>query len=246
MPGQRPNETLRFLYKFKFDNGSEREFEILLNAETLDLLSKDTLPKPSWTKLSYHQCEHCPLGNDVEYCPVAVNLSNLVEAFKDSISFENTSVTVETAERIYEKRLPLQKGLSSLIGIVMVTSGCPVMDKLRPMARFHLPFASSIETFYRAVSMYLTAQFFLKQKGKVEPDWELENLVEIYKAISFVNKGISQRLSGASTRDANVNALIILHAFGEAIPYFIENGLTQIEGFFTVYTGESPKTETKR
>ena len=54
----------------------------------------------------------------------------------------------------------------SLIGIYMVTSGCPIMDKLRPMARFHLPFASTEETIYRAISTYLLGQYFLEQKGK--------------------------------------------------------------------------------
>jgi hypothetical protein len=125
-----------------------------------------------------------------------------------------------------------------LIGVIMVTSGCPVMDKLRPMARFHLPFATAIETFYRAISMYLTAQFFVSRNGR-KPDWGLKVLVDIYKEISTVNKGMSRRLSSASNKDANINALVILHAFGEAVPYFIENGLSQIESFFASYTATS-------
>jgi len=141
MPDSGNSETIRFLYTFEFPDGTEKEFEVLLNAKTLELVTKKDLPKPAWTKLKYKQCEQCPLGDEHEYCPVAVNLSALVESFKDSVSFESTNVRVQTNERIYEKKTSLQKGLSSIIGMYMVTSDCPVMDKLRPMVRFHLPFA---------------------------------------------------------------------------------------------------------
>lgn len=232
---------LRFTYRFGFPDGETREFEVVLDNRTLELLQEENVPKPEWTKLYYSQCEGCPLGTSTEYCPVAVNLAKLVDKFKDSVSFENTTITVETPERTYVRDAPLQKGLSSLIGLIMVTSGCPVMDKLRPMARFHLPFANSTETFYRALSMYLVAQLLLMRKGK-KPDWELKNLVETYKQISLVNKGMSKRLSSASNKDANVNAMVILHAFGEVVPYFIENGLRQIEELFSVYLKQIDST----
>src|SRR6266705_4594109 len=189
MPDSKKSKTLRFLYTFQFPDNTEKQFEIRLNAKTLELVNKKDLPKPAWTKLKYKQCEHCPLGDEHEYCPVAVNLSALVESFKDSVSFESTKVRVQTNERIYEKATTLQKGLSSIIGIYMVTSDCPVMDKLRPMVRFHLPFATMDETMYRAVSMYLTAQFLLMRRGE-KPDWELKNLIGIYDAVAHVNRGM--------------------------------------------------------
>lgn len=228
------SETVRFLYKFLFENGNVKEFEIVLDPATLEMISTKK-EGPDWTRLRYSQCENCPLSAKEEYCPIALNLSHAVETFRDSLSFEKATVTVETSERSYAKETTLQKGLSSLVGLMMVTSGCPVLDKLRPMARFHLPFASSLETFYRALSMYLVAQFFLMRSGK-NPDWELKDLVEIYKNIKLVNRGMSQRLASASTKDANVNALIILHAFAEAVPYFISSGLNDIEKLFDVYT----------
>jgi hypothetical protein len=124
----------------------------------------------------------------------------------------------------------------------MTTSNCPVMDKLRPMARFHLPFASSIETFYRSVSAYLTAQFLLSRKGK-EPDWNLSKLLEYYKAINLVNKGMSNRLAKATESDANVNAVVILHSFGDGISYFIQDGLEEIEPMFSVYFEEDKQPQ---
>ena len=235
MPDSRKSETIRFLYTFEFPDGTKKEFEVLLNAKTLELVTKKDLPKPAWTKLKYKQCEHCPLGDEHEYCPVAVNFSALVESFKDSVSYESTNVRVQTNERIYEKTTTLQKGLSSIIGIYMVTSDCPVMDKLRPMVRFHLPFGSLEETVYRAASMYLTAQYLLMRKGKT-PDWDLKKLVEIYKAVANVNRGISKRLSSATEEDANMNAVVILSAYAEMVPFSIENQLSELEYVFSEYT----------
>jgi len=227
-------EPIRFAYTFQFPNGAEQRFEILLDADTLALLAPPDAPKPAWTKLKYHQCENCPLGDDVERCPVAVNLASLVERFKDSVSFESTTVKVQTAERTYEKDTALQKGLSSIIGIYMVTSNCPVMDALRPNVRFHLPFASMDETIYRAVAMYLVAQYFRMRKGK-EPDWELMRLAETYQAVAKVNQGMSDRIRHATAEDANVNAVIILSTQGGMVPTYVEDSLAEMEHLFRGY-----------
>jgi hypothetical protein len=160
-----------------------------------------------------------------------MNLSSLVESFKDSLSFENTTVTIQTHQRTYVKQTSLQQGLSSIIGIYMVTSGCPVMDKLRPNVRFHLPFASSEETIYRAVSMYLMAQYFRMKRGEA-PDWTLEHLSEIYKGVWRVNKGMTERLSHASAQDPNMNAVIVLSTFGAALDNYLEESLAEIAPLF--------------
>ncbi|HTR82135.1 MAG TPA: hypothetical protein VMM58_10945 [Bacteroidota bacterium] len=230
-------EPVRFKYTFRFENGDAKVFEVALDPVTLELIHDKDLPKPEWAKLSFFPCENCPLSAETQYCPVAVNLSHIVSEFKDTVSHEQTHVTVETPERTYLKETTVQKGLSSIIGIYMVTSNCPVMDKLRPMVRFHLPFATPLETLFRAVSTYLTGQFLLMRDGK-EPDWDLQRLVDIYKSVSTVNKGISRRIANASVKDANVNAVIILHSFGDAVPYFIENGLDEIKTMFNVYSND--------
>ncbi len=227
-------KAVRIKYSFKFENGDVKEYEMALNPTTMELIQETDIPKPEWTKLDFFPCENCPLPPQVEHCPVAVNLSRLVTEFKDSVSHEKTKVTVETAERTYFKDTTLQKGLSSVIGIYMVTSNCPVMDKLRPMVRFHLPFATPTETLFRTVSTYLTAQFLMARDGQ-DPDWDLQKLVDIYKQISIVNRGMSRRISNASLKDASVNAVIILHSYGDAVPYFIENGLEEIKHLFSVF-----------
>jgi len=178
MADQSSRKQLRFAYKFKFASGEEKLVDLELDPATLRVKQQPPELKPEWTRLKFSQCENCPLGDDVEYCPVAVNLSTVVQTFQAFDSFEPVHVSVETKERTYSKETSLQKSLSSIIGVYMVTSDCPIMDKLRPMSQFHLPFASSMETFYRSVSMYLTAQFFLMRQGK-EPDWDLKKLVEL-------------------------------------------------------------------
>jgi len=238
---EQTRKPIRFMYTFKFASGAEQQFNLELDSSTLGVRQQHPNPKPEWARLKFSQCENCPLGDEVEYCPVALNLASVVETFQTFNSFEPVHVIVETKERSYSKDTTLQKSLSSIIGVYMVTSDCPIMDKLRPMAQFHLPFATSIETFYRSVSMYLTAQFFLMRQGK-SPDWDLRKLVELYKAISTVNKGMADRLRRASEKDANVNAVVILHSFGDGVPYFVEGGLAEIEHLFTVYKESDPES----
>ena len=227
-------DVIRIQYKFQSEDGAERTFETILDGKTLELRNDLSPTLPAWTALSFNQCENCPLGSDVQHCPVASNLAGLIEAFKFSTSYESVFVVVDTPERSYAKQTTVQNALSSLMGIYMVASNCPILDKLRPMVRFHLPFASATETVYRSVTMYLLAQYFKKQKGKT-PDWELERLVDIYKEISKVNKGMWNRLSAASSFDANVNALIVLNTFGDALRFSIKKGLDDLEKLFGNY-----------
>ena len=226
--------VIRYLYNFTFQDGTAKKFEIALDEATLELVLEDVNPKPEWTKLKYSQCENCPLPGTVEFCPVAVSLAGLVDAFSDAVSYEAAEVTVETSLRTYFKKTTLQKGLSGIIGIYMSTSNCPVLCKLRPMTRFHLPFANSLETFFRSISSYLTAQFLLMRQGH-QPDWDLKGLQAIYKEVNIVNKGMTARLSRATEKDANINAVVILHSFGEGITYFIESGLSDLEPMFEVF-----------
>ena len=226
--------VIRYLYNFTFQNGTEKKFEVVLDEATLELVREDPNPKPEWTKLKYSQCENCPLPDSTEYCPVAVSLAGLVDAFSDAVSYEAAAVTVETSLRTYSKKTTLQKGLSGIIGIYMSTSSCPVLSKLRPMTRFHLPFANSLETFFRSISSYLTAQFLIMRQGQ-QPDWDLKGLQEIYKEVNIVNKGMADRLHQATQKDANINAVVILHSFGDGITYFIESGLTDLEPMFEVF-----------
>lgn len=230
------NEVISYCYKFTFGNGREKEFNIKLDKKTLGMITSKTEPYPPWTELKCFKCPNCRLDeNQNKYCPVAVNLIEVVDAFKSSVSYEEVDVLIKTEARQYIKHISLQDGLSSLIGIYMVTSGCAVMEKLKPMVCFHLPFATLEEGRYRVISMYLLAQYFLHKRGE-EPDWELKGLVKLYEDIRIVNKSFCKRMSSTITQDANVNALVALNTNADFVPISIErNKLVAIERYFDAY-----------
>lgn len=194
---------------------------------------------PSWTGLTWNQCPHCPLKLEQHpHCPIAANLADIISSFEKCLSFEEAEITVRTEAREYRQKLPLQYGVGSLMGIYMVTSGCPVMDKLRPMVFTHLPFATVEETVYRAISMYLLAQYYVHRRGR-KPDWDLKNLVKIYEDVSQVNKSFTKRLLSINTKDANLNALFNLDCFANfAVLSITEGGLDELEPLFQPYLEE--------
>jgi len=226
-------ENLVFYYTFTKEDGSIKIFEIELNQQTLELIHEPFSKLPVWTELEFNKCLNCPLNKEqTPNCPVAANIVEMVEIFKDSKSFENATVQITTSQREYRKEASLQQGVSSMLGIIMVSAGCPILSKLRPMVRFHLPFASTEETIYRAVSMYLVNQYFKSQNG-IDPDWKLNGLMDIYKKIHDVNITFFNRLSSLKGKDANVNALIILDNFANYINFSIDRKkLSKIKWMF--------------
>ena len=126
------------------------------------------------------------------------------------------------------------KGLSPLLGIIMTTSGCPVMEPLKPMVRFHLPFASLDETAFRMVALYLVAQLLCDHAGK-KPEWRLEGLADIYAEVKKVNKDFGHRMIAAARSDANVHALVNLNVFAVMVPTAAEKMLKEITPYFSAY-----------
>ncbi|MFQ5576879.1 MAG: hypothetical protein ACE5G8_07820 [Anaerolineae bacterium] len=157
-----PDETISYEYQFTFDDGVVKIFTVTLNAKTLDIIQDKPVFYPPWTALAHCQCPNCPLKPaQHSCCPIAINLVDLVDFFRDSYSYEKAHILITTATRSYQKHTSLQEGVSSLLGIYMVSSGCPILSKLRPMLRAHIPFSTVTETQYRLLSLYLLAQYLL-------------------------------------------------------------------------------------
>ena len=117
----------------------------------------------------------------------------------------------------------------------MATSACPHLRPLKPLARFHLPFANLEETTYRIISMYLTAQYLQMRRG-LAPDWDLKGLVHIYEDVQQVNRHFSRRLEALNAEDASTNALAILDTFANYIAFTIdESMLDDLELVFGAY-----------
>ncbi len=216
---ERDPSRITFHYSFAFDASEAKTFDIVFSAETLNIILEKKTDYPEWTRLSFRKCPNCPLHEESHpFCPAATSLADVVGRFQSSVSYEDVTVTIESEARKFQKRTPLSTALASLIGLVMVTSGCPIMKKLRPMVRFHLPFATTEETVYRVISMYLTAQYF-RQKNGQKPDWELKGLFELYNNIKVVNRAFSARLKGIVTEDASLNALTSLDAYAQTVTF---------------------------
>lgn len=223
-------------YLFRFKNGDKREIPLLLDENTLALVSENNFTPPFWSELTFHQCSVCPLDPELHsYCPIALQLSGIVGFFRDNYSYENVTVEVSDGERRYLKETSLQGGLGPLMGIIMAAGGCPILDPLRPLVRFHLPFSSMEETEFRIVSMYLTAQYFRMKNGE-EPDWSLDGLQEIYDKVGEVNVSIAERIRAATTKDAGINAIVILDCFAKGVPFAVKTALRDYEKYFAAYT----------
>lgn len=221
-------------YQFEFAEGRRRDYEVLLDPQTLNFQSKKSGALPEWAKLTTAQCSHCPLKAETSpTCPIAANLASLVEEFKDEVSHTKTRVTVTTQERSYVKETDVQSGLYGIVGIIMATSGCPVMNFLKPMARFHLPFSTADETIMRSVSFYLTRQYFEHSKDRAF-DWELKGLDQHYADIQKVNQGMAQRFKTViQSGDASRNTVTTLDCFSKLLSMALTRNLEKFRGLFT-------------
>ncbi|MFT5499027.1 MAG: hypothetical protein ACI9TH_004442 [Kiritimatiellia bacterium] len=209
-----------------------------MDARTVELQGNEPNHKPDWARLESNQCSHGPLSKEEHaYCPVALSLVNVTDAFKALRSFESVDIFIETSERRFVHSSSTQKVLSSLVGLLITTSGCPHTEVFKPMARFHLPVASEVETGYRAISMYLTAQFFLMQEG-LEPDFELKNIEQMYQNIHEVNFRVAERLRFAKDLESVVNGISILDINAHVIPLHFEESISDIKSLFEPYLAQ--------
>jgi len=188
---------------------------------------------PEWTRLDFCQCECCPLKKeDHPHCPAAVRAHEVLTTFSNARSFDVVSVEVETLQREYRKKLPLQTALQSLLGLLMSTSGCPVLGRFRPLASFHMPFSSFEETLFRTVGAYLIHQYF-ESREEGNPDWKLEGLKEFYRTLEGLNRNFSSRIQAVEENDAISNAIVIFFSTSLVVVDSIEDGLEEYRNLFT-------------
>ena len=232
--------TVDIKYCFRFKKGNRFEaFDLRLDPRTLKLLNLSDEELPDWTLLDYQKCPHCPLiGIEVAHCPAAVSLIDLVKRFDNVVSHEEVDLEVVTEERKVYERTTVQHGISSLLGLLLSTSGCPHTAYFKPMARFHLPLASAEDTLFRATGMYLLAQYFRKNEGE-EVDCELDGLTGIYQNIHQLNITLAKRLRDASNTDSSINAVIVLDVFTYTLPTVINDQLESIRPLFMSYLSDS-------
>lgn len=229
-------DWIEIVYSFKAEDGGSAEFVVRLAVRTLAL--EVPLQAPPWARLNHQQCADCPLAADeTAWCPMAQALAAPLAFAGQLVSHSALQMTVLTPEREIRAKTTAQRGLSSLMGLIMATCACPDVAWLRPMARFHLPLANEEETIYRAASMYLLAEYFRRQRGAA-PDLALAGLRDRYRRLHDINVAMAERLRGAAAKDAPVNAVVLLDLFAKTMPYSVAECLGELEYLFQPYLSD--------
>lgn len=235
-------DTLRAI-TFRFDidldeaKGEPVSFTLRLDEKTVDRIPEEG-DAPDWARLEYYQCPGCPL--DVEkdpLCPAATALAEIMEELGPYMSYDTAEITVQSQERRVTAQVSLQAALRSILGLYLATSGCPILAKFKPMARFHLPFATREETIFRSASAYMLAQYRLKQLNRPH-EFSLDGLRDFYKKVSEINKCLASRIRGAAHGDAHVNAISLLDIFAQELTYSIEDDIEELDYLFRPYIGD--------
>ncbi|MBD3277128.1 MAG: hypothetical protein GF388_02410 [Candidatus Aegiribacteria sp.] len=220
-------------------DGRSEDITVRLHPRTLDLLHVTDSP-PRWAELDFNKCPNCTLDSARHpYCPLCLAIREIVDDFSHVLSYDRLHLKVITDDRIVSQRTSAQQALSSLMGLLIATSGCPRTSFFKPMARFHLPLASRDETVYRAVSTYLLAQYYIEENGQ-KADFHLKGLKEIYQNVQVVNEHVVRRLRSVSEEDSPVNAIVILDTYAQTVPMVIGESLENLRHMFSVYTHHDP------
>jgi hypothetical protein len=232
-------ETLLIRYGFDLPDGSKKHVDLCFDPKNFRLINDVPDEPPFWTELKFSQCANCPLSSaEHTHCPSALHMAPAVELLKELVSFDTVGVTVTQAERTVHAETSAQQALSSVLGLIMATSGCPWTDRLRPMARFHLPFASEAETVYRSVCMFLLARELLKHElsgaGESSGFGELKDL---YDSLHVVNRDMSRRLGAATRTDPARNAMALLDSYTTLLPAALESQLAELKPLFDAWRG---------
>lgn len=221
---------INITYQFTFPGTDDEKISYRMGLDEKDFTyhcyEKESSAMNQWAALDFHQCRNCTLDSNTHpLCPIARNLNNVVNFFRDTPSTKKAVVIIKTKDRTYAKKCSVQDGLFPIFGLIMASSGCPHMEFLKPLARFHLPFSSVEETFFRVSSMHLLKEYLKKEKYRLSEDISLDGLLACYREVEVVNQGILQRINSLSEVDANKNALIILNSFAQIIGIRLSNNL---------------------
>jgi hypothetical protein len=228
------NEPLRIRYRFDLPDGSQKTLDFSFDAATFKLQNPTPADPPFWTELKFNRCSNCPLNEQEHpHCPAALQMTSALEPLKALVSFDTVGVTVLQPERKVYAETTVQQAMSSVFGLIMATSGCPWTDRLRPMARFHVPFAGETETLYRSVSMYLLSQEFLPRDQRSADAGGFAALEDLYRNLHVVNRDMSRRLGAAATTDPARNAIALLDSFTLLLPAALERSLDELQPLFT-------------
>jgi hypothetical protein len=213
----------RVSYQLSLEDGTDHRFEVDVDRPVVQRRGQ----LPVWTALEQNRCPHCPLpASEGAVCPPAADLQPVVERFSLLSSIARAHVRITTDERDMVKDTDAQTALSALMGLIMATSGCPILRQLKPLAVMHLPFATATESTYRAVAVHLVRAVL---DGKPVDLAELRRFVD---DLDTLNLAFIHRLRQAAERDASLNALVVLQAGSSLIGFSLDDGLQRLRSLY--------------
>lgn len=211
------------VYLFHLENGAEYRFDVRIDRPTATAQAG----LPGWTALEQNRCPHCPLPKAPgAVCPAAADLAPIVSRFSALASFERAEVRVISPEREVRKQTDIQTALSGLMGLILASSGCPILRRLRPLAQTHLPFTPQSEALYRVAAMHLFGCFLRGEPAS------LDGLRHFFDDLDALDQAFAERLRVAAEKDASLNALLMLHAQALMVSLSLDEGLKQIRRWF--------------
>ena len=123
--GAKPVKTIDYRYRFVLGAGVEKEISIRLDSRTMNVVSERRESYPRWTELTFHQCSNCRLEETLDrYCPIAVNVHDLIEDFKDCASFDEADLFIDCESRRYMRHTVSVNVFHSMPLIVNGTAMC--------------------------------------------------------------------------------------------------------------------------
>jgi hypothetical protein len=228
----------RIRYRFDLPDGSQKILDFAFDAADFRLSNAPPADPPFWTELGFNRCANCPLDAAKHtHCPVALQMASALEPLQGLVSFETVGVTVVQSGRTIYAQTTAQQAMCSVLGLIMATAGCPWTDHLRPMARFHLPFADEAETVYRSVCMYLLACHLAgaKREGGANDAPSFAALEGLYKNLHVVNRDMSRRLGAATRADPARNAMALLDSVTTLLPAALDCSLDELTPLFDAW-----------
>ncbi len=225
------DEAKQITYEIDFDQKDDR----FIYSVSLDLDSVEhpvAIDKPpQWCELDYKKCANCPLESSSQpYCPLALRLIPFVE-MNSCVSYDQVNCKVSIDEKTIQKHTTAQEAFSSLIGLVMATSGCPHTSFFKTMAWFHQPFSSEHETIMRACSHFLLAKHLENKDSSAGNDLFAE-LKTIYEEIHQINIQTSKRIQRDSLGDSALNAIVLLDIFTSDFAQALEEDLSTLKKIY--------------
>ncbi len=230
-------EEIAYLYRIDHDDGTTQVFDIRLDPHSLNH-TLDLGPPPPWSLRREFGCVNpsCPLREE-DVCPFAQVIQYLLNLFGDVRSTRMVTITATTRQRTSIKQTAIQTAVSSIAGILMATCGCPVLARFKPMARFHLPFASLEETEYRVFTMYALAQL-IRARHHLDHDSRLLGLKQFYEEIQEINQLAARKICSIQKKDATINGLVMLDAFAQNVSMVLDtDDLEAMENLFANWLG---------